>query len=109
MASCSEQDVRDRIQTELAQAVVLRLIDEADDELTDLGGGALDAGQKKRACSMLTAEIIAQRYPQSYKIGGMSVTNPADYALTFRRGALKVIRRSSGIGGLRAVDPLAEG
>lgn len=109
MASCTEQDVRDRIQTELASAVVTRLITEADDELTDMiGSGSLDAGQKKRACALLTCEIIAMRYPQSYKVGGLSVTNPQDYAKQFRRGAIKILRRSSGVGGMRAVDPLAE-
>ena len=109
MASCVFGDVRLRIFTELTDANITSLIVEADDELTDLGGSNLDAGQKKRACALLTCEIIAARYPLSYKLGGTSVTNSEDYAKKFRISALKVLRRSAGIGGLRPVSPLDEG
>ena len=106
MASCVFGDVRVYIQTDLANADITTAITEADDELTDImGGTSLDAGQKKRACALLTAAIIADKYPQSYGVGRVRVQHK-DRGVYFRRRAMRIIAKQTGR--VQAKDPLEE-
>ena len=106
MANCDPQDVKLLISTELEPNEIQDLIAIADNRITRmLGGGSLSTANKKEASMMLTAAMIAERSPGSYRVGDVTVDNQGR-AKTWRREAKKIVMSS--MKRLQAVDPLEE-